>query len=244
MKVISIANLKGGVGKTTTAVNLAYTLSQAYPYRVLVVDMDPQCNCTKFFAKVNRKGHTVQDVLISPEKVKRAVRRTKYQNLDVVRGKTDLTAGDPFAMCDALGTPEIQDVYDVCIIDTRPVFDDLTETALYASHVMLTPIKFDNYCRDNLALLEQAYHDVLEINSRLEWKIFANMVSAGRAQRRAMRDLLERHDYPIMDSCISRSVVVDNALDLYKPVAKHRKNSIVATDYKELAKELADSWEV
>lgn len=242
MKTIAIANLKGGVGKTTTAVNLAYTLSQNY--HVLVVDMDPQCNCTKFFAKVNSKGHTVQDVLCFPEKVKKAVRRTKYQNLDIVRGKTDLSAGDPFAMMWALAAPDIRDVYDFCIIDTRPVFDDLTETALYASDVMLTPIKFDNYCRDNLALLEHAYQDILEINTGLRWMIFANMVSNAKAQRKAMQDLLERHDYPIMDNCISRSVVVDNALDLYKPVVKHRKNSVVATDYTELAKELVDSWEV
>lgn len=239
MKTISIANLKGGVGKTTTAVNLAYTLSQNH--RVLVVDMDPQCNCTKFFAKVNSKGYTVQDVLSCPDKIKTSIRRTKYQNLDILRGKTELSANQPFAMTHALETPDIQRKYDFCIIDTRPVFDELTIAALYASDLMLTPIKFDNYCRDNLNLVEHAYHKIMEENENLKWLVFANMVFGGKAQRRAMTDILGKHDYPIMETCISRSAVVDNALDLYKPVAKHRRNSIIATDYMELAKELVDS---
>ena len=56
-----------------------------------------------------------------------------------------------------------------------------------------------------------------------------------------MIDLIGKHDYPIMDTCISRSAVVDNALNLYKPVLKHRKNSNVAQDYLELAKELLEA---
>ena len=66
MKVYVVANLKGGVGKTTTTVNVAYTFSEMGG-RVLVIDLDPQCNCTRFFAKVNGYSKTVRDVLENPK---------------------------------------------------------------------------------------------------------------------------------------------------------------------------------
>lgn len=129
--------------------------------------------------------------------------------------------------------------YDYCIIDTRPVFDSLTKNAFHVADIMLTPIKFDNYCRDNLALVEQFVNEYAD--EKMEWKICANMVANGKAQRETMADLIGKHDYPILDTCVSRSAVVDNALNLYKPVLKHRRLSSVAQDYLELAKELMEA---
>lgn len=108
----------------------------------------------------------------------------------------------------------------------------------HVADIMLTPIKFDNYCRDNLALVEQFVNEYAD--EKMEWKICANMVANGKAQRETMADLIGKHDYPILDTCVSRSAVVDNALNLYKPVLKHRRLSSVAQDYLELAKELME----
>lgn len=77
MKVYVIGNLKGGVGKTTTTVNLAYTYAEMGG-RTLVIDLDPQCNCTRFFAKVNEYNKTIKDVLEAPEHINSAIYRTKY----------------------------------------------------------------------------------------------------------------------------------------------------------------------
>ena len=134
----------------------------------------------------------------------------------------------------------VKEDYDICLIDTRPVFDSLTKNALYAADVLLTPVKFDNFCRDNLSMVEDAYHEITDINAKLEWKVFANMTANAKAQRVSSMDLLAKHDYPFMDSCISRTAVVDNALSLYKPVAKHRSGSMVADDFMDLAKELLE----
>lgn len=68
----------------------------------------------------------------------------------------------PWRLKEALGYLEKD--YDVCLIDTRPVFDMLTMNALYAADVFLTPVKFDNFCRDNLTMVEDAYHEILENN--------------------------------------------------------------------------------
>ena len=227
MKVYVVANLKGGVGKTTTTVNVAYTFSEMGG-RVLVIDLDPQCNCTRFFAKVNGYSKTIRDVLENPKGINSAVYRTKYQDIDIVKGSVKITEQKtPCRLKEALGY--LKKDYDVCLIDTRPVFDMLTMNALYAADVFLTPVKFDNFCRDNLTMVEDAYHE-----------IFANMVSNTKAQKLSSEDLIAKHDYPFMQSCISRTAIVDNALSLYKPVAKHRVMSNVAQDFVDLVEELLE----
>ena len=116
----------------------------------------------------------------------------------------------------------------------------MTKNALYAADVLLTPVKFDNFCRDNLTMVEDAYHELKEKNPELKWKVFANMVANVKAQKVSSADLLGKHDYPFMQSCISRTAIVDNALSLYKPVAKHRGGSNVAQDFVDLVDELLE----
>ena len=236
MKTIAIANLKGGCGKSTSSVNLAYSL-MSLGKKILLIDLDPQCNSTRFFTKVNGTGKTVQNVLANPKSINQCIYRTKYKNIDIIRGLAKENDTGEYQLKNAF--ENLKKEYDYCIIDTRPVFDCLTKNAIHVADIMLTPIKFDNYCRDNLALVENFVNEYAD--EKMEWKIFANMVANGKAQRDAMIDLIGKHDYPIMDTCISRSAVVDNALNLYKPVLKHRKNSNVAQDYLELAKELLEA---
>ena len=150
MKTIAIANLKGGVGKTTTSINLAYSL-MSLGKKVLLIDLDPQCNSTKFFAKVNYTGQTVQDVLMNPEVINHSIYRTKYKEIDIMRGSAEENCQGEYQLQTAFG--KLKKEYDYCVIDTRPVFDSLTRNAFHVSDIMLTPIKFDNYCRDNLALV-------------------------------------------------------------------------------------------
>lgn len=236
MKTYTIGNLKGGVGKSTTTVNLAYEFSRIGK-RVLVVDLDPQCNTTRFFAKVNAQGRTVRHALKHPVLVRPY--RTKYENICIIKGSPEAEEfGNDYALREALALLEKQ--FDICLIDTRPVFDGLTRNGVYASDILLTPIKFDNFCRDNLALVEDAYHGFLETHAYLEWFVFANMATYARAQQKVSGDILARHDYPVLDTCISRSADVDNALNLYKPVRRHRQGSIVAEDFAELARELLE----
>ena len=160
MKTITIGNLKGGVGKTTTAVNLAYSLS-LQGKRVLVIDADPQTNLTPFFIKANSQGHTLMDVLEHPEKVKRCIYKSKYQYIDVIKGNTEIVEADAGELGLRQALELIENQYDYCVIDTRPAFENLTADALYASDIMITPVCLDKFCRDNLALVDENGKKVL-----------------------------------------------------------------------------------
>ena len=242
MRIVTINNLKGGVGKTTSTVNLAYSMSRQGK-KVLVVDADPQTNLTPFFTKANQQGHTLLDVLEDSNKVRRCIYRSKYSNIDIIKGNPeihnlDVKKEDAFyhalELIRGCGGME----YDYCIIDTRPSFDYLTEAAVVASDILLTPVCLDKFCRDNLALVDK-FLDSVPKALRPTWKIFATKVdSRRRAQRNIYEDLYSRHDYPFLETCISRSAVVDNALELYRPVGVHRSGSHVVKDYMELAREV------
>ena len=154
MRTYVLANLKGGVGKTTSTVNLAYSLSELGKH-VLVIDTDPQTNLTPFFTKADPSGKSIRDVLQHPEHMKFCIYKSKYPLIDVVKGDVRLReddAAEPDCLKRAL--EQVEDRYDICLIDTRPAFEKITLNAIHAADVMLVPVYLDKFCRDNLLLVE------------------------------------------------------------------------------------------
>lgn len=238
MKTIVMGNLKGGVGKTTAAVNLACVFSAKRGQKVLLADLDPQCNLTSVYAKVSNIGRNVGHVLTDPAAVKKSILKTNCKNISIIRGSSRLSEGmclRPDALKAALWT--VEGDYDLCIIDTRPVFENLTKVALTCADLLLVPITLDKFCRDNLALVDE----FLQYNAdTLRWKAFANKVDCRRkAQKLVYRDLIGCQDYPILNSCVRMSADIDNALALSKPVLKHRSKSAGEKDYEDLTDEVS-----
>lgn len=238
MKTYVVGNLKGGVGKTTSVVNLAYSLS-VLGQNILVVDADPQANTTPFFTKIGKGIHTIRDLYAEPAEIAKMIYRSRFKGIDIIKGSTLLKESDVLGeMTLSESLCLVSDAYDICIIDTRPAFEAITRSALYAADMLLTPVVLDRFCRDNLLLVEDEL-DELGLET-LEWKIFANKVENKRSQRNTYIDMVQKHSWSFCDTCISRGAVVDNALEWYKPLLKHRSKSRVTLDYLELAKELLE----
>lgn len=217
MVTITISNLKGGVGKTTSAVNIAWSLAYEGKH-VLVVDADPQCNLTPFFQRDNSKSHTIADLLEKPENFRSCICRSRMKNVDIIKGCPEvLEAGEEeeAALYKAFLNiqKEKRDEYDYMIIDTRPSFGGLTEASIYAADILLTPVCLDNFCRDNLTLVD-TYLDSIPERVRPVWKVFTNKVIPNRkVQRVIFEDLYSKHDYPIMESCIRSSETVNTMVN-------------------------------
>lgn len=240
MKVYAVWNLKGGTGKTTSTVNIAYNCSQEM--RVLIIDNDPQSNATPFFRKVNEQGYTIRNLYKNPDQVKRCIYRTKYKHIDIIRGSTYLTEKcaeqEDYLLQKAL--KEVEKDYDIVLIDCRPSFEALTRNALIAADTLITPILLDGYCRDNLNFVERAYEEINALleGKELQWMVFANRVENHKNQKIIYKDLIEKHLFPITNTCISNRVAVASAAAIRKPLLRHRRKDTVTQDYLELSQEL------
>lgn len=240
--VYTIWNLKGGVGKTTTAVNLAYNFS-VLGKRVLVMELDPQVNLTPFFTKANEYQKNILTLMNRPEQIKSSIYRTKYKNIDIIKGHTGLL--DSRCREGIIGSIisriQILRSYDIILIDCRTSCEAFTHEALSASDAVLTPVILDGYCRDNLRQVSTVIESL--DNERVQWFVFANKVKTTRAQRKILGDLLERHAYPFLDACAVERAAAESALELKKPLMKHAPQNSVSQDFMNLAEELLKKQE-
>lgn len=238
--IFAVWNLKGGVGKTTTTINLAYDWAELGG-RVLVIDLDPQVNTTPIFTKANELGCTVLDILETSERAGRAACRTKYKNIDIIKGSASLWEG---YQEDALerGLRDVRQDYDAIVIDCQPSCGSLVRNALYAADVILTPVVLDRFCLDNLHTVSDIISDIeSDKEKEVGWKVFANKVRNICSQKDIYTDLTERSDYPFLDTCISDRAAVPNSLARRKPLRRHAKNNAATTDFEALSREI---WEV
>ena len=248
-KIISFANQKGGVGKTTSAVNVAASLG-VLGYKVLLVDLDPQGNATSGVGISKRAlKATINDVLVGDMAAKDAIRTTEYTNLDIIPANIALAGaeynlyqdgGNERIMKEALGT--IKDNYDYIIIDCPPSLSMLTVNSMVASDGVIIPMQCEFYALEGLSQLTLTINKI-KANFNPSLNIVGILITMYNSRlllsMQVINELNKHYSDRLFETKISRGVKVSEAPGFGMPVYYHDKRSKGTIEYLSVAKELA-----
>lgn len=247
-KVIVVANQKGGVGKTTTSVNLSAYLGDMKK-KVLVIDCDPQGNTTSGFGiEKDSLEKSVYDVLVNGSAVRDAIIETKYKNLSVCPSDVDL-AGAEIELVSATkreyilktALTEIKEEFDFIIIDCPPSLGLLTLNAFAAADSVIIPIQCEYYALEGLGQLTNTISTLKQsINSNLEIEgILLTMFDKRTNLSTLVYDEVKKF-FPdkVFKTVIPRNVRLSEAPSFGEAILSYDKFSKGAFAYKALAKEL------
>ena len=253
-RTIVVANQKGGVGKTTTAVNLGASLA-VMENKVLIVDCDPQANASSGlgFYQSERRG-TIYSVLFKPEKVREAIVETDIPYLSLLPGTTDLV-GAEVELVDKIGreyyirdlVEPLQDEYDYIILDCPPSLGILTVNALCAAKELLVPLQCEYYALEGIAQLLMTY-ELVRKRLNPELKVLGVVLtmydSRNRLSWQVKNEVRRAFPQHLFEVIVPRNVRLSEAPSFGKPVITYDIKSKGAEAYLQLAQEVANSHTV
>ena len=247
-KTICIANQKGGVGKTTTAINLAYSLA-ILEYRVLLVDADPQANSTSGLGfdpkniKIGLYEALVQD--ISPDDI---LLNTDNSNLDLVPSNIDLV-GAEIEMIDLPNREKlmkrilsrVSDAYDFVIIDCSPSLGLITTNALAASDSIIIPVQCEYFALEGLGKLLNTIKIIqrsINVNLEIEGLLLTMYDSRLRLSNQVVDEVKLHFQEMVFETIIQRNTKLSEAPSFGLPVLEHDATARGSVSYLDLAREI------
>lgn len=245
-KIIAIANQKGGVGKTTTVVNLAAALS-ARKRAVLVVDLDPQAHATLGLGLEKQQGVSLYPVLLGEKPIEDVIQPTKWNNLNIIPSEVDLAGAElEFGMREdrlemirnALAPVYESGAFDYIILDCPPSLGIVMTSSLVASDGVLIPIQAEFLAMDGLALITGSIERIRQsVNPSLDLNgiVFTMVNSQAKLTHDVMEEVRNHFGDKVYETTIPRNVRVSEAPSMGTPVVFLEPRSKGAESYKAFA---------
>lgn len=249
MKVLSIINLKGGVAKTISSVNMAHILAAVYGFKVLLIDNDKQGNASKILNR-HSYDHKGTAELMTERGVNMAavIQHTDYDGLDIITANMNLLTANLEVMLDQQRPQQtrfkkaldsVKDQYDYCIIDNAPDINISTINALVASTDVMVPITIDDFSIDGLAELKEQIDNTREdLNPELKFcGCFVTQYDRANEADTQGEEFLKTTEYPVFNTHIRKTPKMKPSTFARLPIILYSPRCGAAADYKALTEE-------
>jgi chromosome partitioning protein len=249
--VVAVANQKGGVGKTTTSVNLAACLA-ARGQRVLLVDLDPQANATSGLGLEKTEGGSAYHPLLGEGPLADKIKATAFPRLEVIPSEVDL-AGAEFELTrveghlhrlkNSLAPIVAENRYDIVMIDCAPSLSVLTLNTFAAADHLIVPLQCEYYALEGISMIHRLLNQLRDggVNANLQLLGVVMTMFDGRTRlsQQVVEEVRQHFGEVVFDTVIPRTTRLAEAPSLGKPIIHSDKYSAGAAAYEVLAEELA-----
>lgn len=243
MKMIAFYNNKGGVGKTSTAINIAYTLSRR-ENRVLLIDFDGQCNSSRFFTDLTNDESGCERAIVCTDE-KPLIKKTCYDNIDIVTSSVRMNAisnefvnlSDEEKQSNTIKFR--QSTYDYIIVDMPPAMNDFTENVLTICDYVYVPIELGTFAVQGLARVTQKI-----ANAGTKYACFASKYDKGNKADQELLEIMKKNlGDKVLNTVIPFSRAIKNSISYRITASEYMAWINPARCYEQLANEIIHSVE-